>query len=280
MNISEIIKASGKPALYTKGTSFMWSDEHISKQLLKIHLDGSVDLASRKKSTIEKTVNWILDSIKEKGKLNILDLGCGPGLYTEIFAEKGHCVTGVDISKNSIEYARESAKERNLDIKYINSDYLNIKLEPASFDLVILIYTDFGVLTPDERDKLLKIIYSVLKKGGIFIFDVMKDNEIEKKISGKNWECEGFGFWKDTPYIALSESFLFQQEKVILSQYIVIDTFDNIEIFRFWTHFFSKDNLYKMLKINNFFDISFRDDIIPDEDIWSGDNVIFAVCMK
>ncbi len=39
-----------KPELYTQGTSFMWTDEHISKQLLDVHLNVDTDLASRKKS--------------------------------------------------------------------------------------------------------------------------------------------------------------------------------------------------------------------------------------
>ena len=80
MKISEIISQSEKPELYEKGTSFMWTDEHISKQLLNIHINPDVNLASRKKSTIEKTAYWILNTQKEKGKLNILDLGCGLGL--------------------------------------------------------------------------------------------------------------------------------------------------------------------------------------------------------
>ena len=120
MNLADIISKIEKPKIYEKGTAFMWTDEHISKQLLNIHLNPDIDLGSRKKSTIEKTANWILDTQKEKGKLNILDLGCGPGLYTEIFAKAGHNVTGIDISKNSIEYAKKCAKDKKLDITYLN----------------------------------------------------------------------------------------------------------------------------------------------------------------
>ncbi len=280
MIISEIISKSEKPKLYAKGTSFMWTDEHISKQLLDVHLNVDTDLASRKKPTIEKTANWILETQKEKGKLNILDLGYGPGLYAEIFAEKGHSVTGVDISKNSIEYAQKSAKVKRLDVNYINANYLKINIEPNKFDLVVLIYTDLGVLTPSERENLLKMIYCVLKKGGTFIFDVLKDKNIENKTAPKTWEANNSGFWKKSPYLALSESFLYQEEKIILFQHSIIDTIDNIETYRFWTHFFSKNDLRKMLEPNNFIDIRFREDILPNEGIYSGDNVIFTITSK
>jgi len=280
MNIPDIISKTEKPGIYEKGSAFMWTDKHISKQLLKIHLNPDIDIGSRKRSSIEKTARWILETQKDKGQLNILDLGCGPGLYTEIFANAGHNVTGVDISKNSIEYAGKSAKDKKLNITYINASYLEVNLESNSYDLVVLIYTDLGVLTPTERDKLLDMVFSVLKKGGTFIFDVLKDQEIEKKTSSKNWELSKKGFWKELPYLALSESFLYPEEKVILFQHTIVDEEENIEIYRFWTHFFSQNDIGKILKNHNFIDISFREDILPKGDLWNGDNVIFTVTSK
>jgi len=280
LRITEIISKTEKPKIYEKGTAFMWTDKYISKQLLNIHLNPNIDLGSRKKSTIEKTANWILNTQKEKRKLNILDLGCGPGLYTEIFAKAGHIVTGIDISKNSIEYAKQSAKNKKLDITYLNSDYLGTELFSNNYDLIVLIYTDFGVLTPDERESLVKMIFRALKKGGAFIFDVLKDNELENKTSPKTWEATNVGFWKDSPYIALTESFLYPQEKVILFQHNIIDQEENIETYRFWTHFFSKNDILKILNANNFIDIKFREDILPNGDLLNGENVIFTIALK
>ena len=280
MKITDIISKTVRPEIYVKGSSFMWTDEHISKQLLNIHLNPEIDLASRKLSTITKTANWILNTQKKKGKLNILDLGCGPGLYSEIFAKKGHNVTAIDISKHSIEYAKKSAIDQKLNITYRNANYLNIDLEEEKFDLVVLIYTDFGVLNPKERDDLLNLIYKVLKKGGTFIFDVLKDNELEKRISPKNWEAVNSGFWSVSPYIALSESFLYESDKVILFQHTIIDSEDKIETYRFWTHFFSQDDILQILKPHEFTNIRFREDILPKDDMWSGDNVIFSLCSK
>jgi hypothetical protein len=59
MNIKELAKYTVRPELYTPGTAIMWTDKYISAQLLKIHLDKETDLASRKNSSIKKTVNWI-----------------------------------------------------------------------------------------------------------------------------------------------------------------------------------------------------------------------------
>jgi SAM-dependent methyltransferase len=280
MNIQDLISKTQKPKIYEKGTAFMWTDEHISKQLLDVHLNPDVDLASRKKSAIEKTANWILDTQKEKGRLSILDLGCGPGLYAERFAEKGHQVTGVDISKNSIEYAERSARKKKLDISYLNSSYLDIDLEPDQYDLVVLIYTDLGVLLPAERERLLNLVFRVLKKDGTFIFDVLSDKDLEKKIAPKTWDIQDQGFWNGSPYLVLSESFLYPEEKVILYQHTVADEDNTIEIYRFWTHFFSQNDVTGMLKNFTFMDVRFREDILPEGDLWSGDHVLFTMASK
>ncbi|MCP4578040.1 MAG: class I SAM-dependent methyltransferase, partial [Deltaproteobacteria bacterium] len=141
MKIKELIKTAQKPALYTRGTAEMWVDEYISTQLLKTHLNPDMDLASRKDATISLTVGWILE--KAFGhRMNILDLGCGPGLYTEKLAEKGHQVTGMDFSANSIRYAGDSAAGKKLNISYIQQDYLELN-EESRYDLILMIFTDF-----------------------------------------------------------------------------------------------------------------------------------------
>ena len=66
MFIKKLAEITGKPELYKKGKNVMWTDSYISKQLLQIHLNENIDLASRKKTSIVDTVKWILSSIKQK----------------------------------------------------------------------------------------------------------------------------------------------------------------------------------------------------------------------
>ena len=276
MKISQLLKYNKKPDLYTPGTAVMWTDEHISKQLLEVHLNTEIDLASRKKSSIEKTVNWILDKTK-KQQLNILDLGCGPGLYSEILAQKGHNVTGVDFSKNSIEYARKQADKKHLDIHYINQNYLKLELNENQFDLIIIIYTDYCVLNPNERSQFLTNIRKWLKPGGTFIFDANSDKNLEKKVSPNSWKIAENGFWRNEPYLALSASFLYEKEKVILYQHIVTNDNGNAKIYRFYTHFFSENELAKELTENGFTEFNFYNNVLPESDLWNGENIIFCV---
>ncbi len=114
--------------------------------MLKTHLDPNTDIASRKPETIEKIVDFNIRHLGLKAGDSILDAGCGPGLYCERFAQNGLSVTGIDISSNSIAYARDSAFKKGLDIGYVCGNYLDMDFE-NEFDVVFMIWWDFCVLS-------------------------------------------------------------------------------------------------------------------------------------
>jgi 2-polyprenyl-3-methyl-5-hydroxy-6-metoxy-1,4-benzoquinol methylase len=278
MKILDILNSTTKPTIYTKSTTNMWTDDYISKQLLEVHLNEELDLASRKKTTIDKTIDWILKDVNKE--INILDLGCGPGLYTEILAKKGHNVTGIDFSENSIAYARKSAESKGFVIEYKVGNYLEVDFGIERFDLIYMVFTDFGVLMPDDQQLLLKKIKEALKPGGVLIFDVLNDKNIESKIAPKNWEVVPTGFWRPTPYIALSESFLYEDEKVLLSQHTIIEDKNEVNSYRFWAHFYSDEDLLAIIEPYGFGNVSFHRDVLPEGDKWNGDNVTFCRLSK
>lgn len=188
-------------------------------------------------------------------------------------------VTGVDFSKNSIDYAKQEAKQKGLNITYLHQNYLELDVPENHFDLATLIYCDLGPLLPSEREQLLANIRRALKPGGILIFDVLNDKNLEGKVSPKSWEISEKGFWRESPYLALSESLLYKKEKVILSQHIIVEE-NKSDVYRFWTHFFSHENLIKILQPFDFTDIGFYEDVLPEGDIWSGRNVTFCIAYK
>lgn len=279
MNIELIKKLSNKPQLYEKGSSVMWTDPYISRQLLELHVNPDHDIASRGKTKIEDITNWILTQTN-KTKLEILDLGCGPGLYAELMAQKGHSVTGVDFSDNSIQYASKRAKEKQLNIEYLNQNYLDLEFV-GRFDLVILIYLDFCVLLPGERDKILINIHRALKKGGLFICDVVNEKNIGKKTISQSWEIQESGFWRDTPYIALTNGYHYPEAKVLANHHIIIGENNTVDTYIFWSHYYDTKDLIEIFEANGFCDIEHYDNVLPDSNnCWNGENVTFYVSRK
>lgn len=279
MDIDKLHLAAQRPALYEKGDSIMWTDEHISRKLLELHLDPDIDSASRSLESIHKTMEFILSSCKDRS-MKILDLGCGPGIYLEKLAMLGHDCTGIDFSTNSISYARSQAEEKGLHIHYINQDYLRLDFE-VRFDLILLIYTDIGVLLPEERKGLLNRIRRALKPGGIFIFDVLNDKNPEEKFyESQSWSFEFSGFWRPSPYLELINGFHYPDKKVFLKQHTILDESEQIQNYRFWTHYFNADDIREILSSRGFMETEHFENILPANDIWDGENVTFYKTQK
>lgn len=279
MNIEVIQKLANKPELYEKGSSIMWTDPYISKQLLELHINPANDVASRSKVKIEHVSERILEW-SGKPNMKILDLGCGPGLYAECLAQKGHSVTGVDFSETSIQYAVEQARKKHLDIEYITTDYLELDFD-NQFDVVIMIYLDFCALLPEESSKLLDIIHGALKKGGLFICDIVNEKNIDKKTISQSWEIQKNGFWKQTPYIALTNGYHFPEAKVLANHHIVMGEDDSVETYIFWSHYYEKDDFISILESKGFSNIKNLESVLPESsDYWNGENVTFYISQK
>jgi SAM-dependent methyltransferase len=279
MDLKQLEIALKRPPLYEKGDSVMWTDEYISKQLLELHLNPEIDLASRTQQGIDKTIEFILSHC-DKPKLEILDLGCGPGLYAERLAEAGHHITGVDFSETSVEYASSQAKVNRLNIDYFCKDYLTIDYKDR-FDLVLLVYTDFGVLISSDREKLLSNIHKALKPEGIFIFDVINKKNLEQKFKeDKTWSFETGGFWNNNPYLELINGFYYLNENVFLQQHIIIDQTEKIKTYRFWTHYFEEKDIIEILSHQGFNNTESFGEVLPATNIWDGDNITFYKTTK
>lgn len=96
--LGSMAKLLEKPPLYTKSEVAFWDDEHISEQMLRAHLNPEFEGASRKKAFIEKSALWIGEAVPPSSYPLLLDIGCGPGIYAERFAEMGYQVTGMRIA--------------------------------------------------------------------------------------------------------------------------------------------------------------------------------------
>jgi 2-polyprenyl-3-methyl-5-hydroxy-6-metoxy-1,4-benzoquinol methylase len=272
MNLTEIIKAIGNPTPYDKGTDVMWTDRHIAQFLLEAHLNPEIGVASRTAKDIDLTVD-LIDKMFHPGA-EILDLGCGPGLYTERLAKKGHHVTGVDFSKNSIDYAIEQRTKSRSDIEYINDNYLDLDFE-GRFDLIMMIFCDFGALVPDERISLMKMIHKALKPDGVFFFDAIDESTIERLSFNSSWEIVECGFWKPTPYICLSQSFHFKEDKATLDQHLVIDNDDSFKLYRFWNHYFDQADVEKIFGPIGFSKVESIKNVLTGSGPYNDQGVVF-----
>jgi 2-polyprenyl-3-methyl-5-hydroxy-6-metoxy-1,4-benzoquinol methylase len=257
---NKIFEYLKKPELYAASTSKFWDDEHISKGMLEAHLNPSLDAASRNHDFIHRSIDWIEKAAMAGKQGKILDLGCGPGLYAQGFAEKGYDVTGIDFSKRSIEYAKQKAVEKGLSIEYIYGNYLDMDYQ-EEFDLITLIYCDFGVLTHSQREILLKKITQALKKGGRLILDVFTPENYEGKEETATWYLnEGSGFWKPETHLCLESHYIYE-DNIRLDQYVIVAEGEKPEVFRIWDHYYTSEMIKNEIKRGGFEEIEVYSDV-------------------
>ncbi len=224
----------------------LWTDEHTSAQMLAYHLNEEIDLSSRGGAFIDRSVDWIVSHLGVGKGTKIADFGCGPGLYTTRLARRGADVTGIDFSKRSIDHARETASAEGLSVRYINESYLELELDDR-FDLVTMIMCDFCALSPEQRRSMLRKFHGLLAPGGGLLLDVYSLAAFAGCKELATCEIDLLdGFWSPHRYYGFLNTFTYDEEKVVLEKYTIIEAARTRTIYN-WLQYFSPVGLEQEL---------------------------------
>ena len=229
----------------------LWTDEHTSKKMLEFHLNKSVDLSSRSEDFIDRSVSWIVSHFDVGPQTSIIDFGCGPGLYTSLFAETTAKVVGVDFSSRSIKYAREYADQKGLAVSYYHDDYLEFDID-QKFDLITMIFCDYCALSPQQRKILLSRMCGLLKPEGRVLLDVYSVNLFDSKSEVATYEFNQLnGFWSANDYYGFVNTFKYGQEKLLLDKYTIIEQGRTRVVYN-WMQYFSEESIRAEFEENGF----------------------------
>lgn len=81
--------------------------------------------------------NKILANAPQKERLDILDVGTGPGFFAIILSEVGHNVTAIDCSPDMLNEARKNATLAGVDITFMEMECHELTFADNSFDLIV-----------------------------------------------------------------------------------------------------------------------------------------------
>jgi cyclopropane fatty-acyl-phospholipid synthase-like methyltransferase len=224
--------------------SDLWTDEHTSKQMLTFHLNEDIDVSSRNAEFINRSVEWISAHFNVRAGTRIADFGCGPGLYAMRLAARQADVTGIDFSKRSIQYAQEVATKEGLSIHYLNQNYLEFSTDDR-FQLILMIMCDFCALSPTQRQKILSKFHTILEPGGSVLLDVYTLAAFGQRVEAATYEANLLnGFWSPNKYYGFLNTFKYEEEKVVLDKYTLIEP-SRIRTVYNWLQYFSPEALEK-----------------------------------
>lgn len=129
-------------------------------------------------------VKFCIEVLGLKKGGDLLDIACGAGDQSVEFALQGVNVTAFDISSRLIEYAKESAVNRNVSVNFYTGDMLKMSFE-NQFKAAVLLSHSFGFFNHDENKQVLRDTYKALKPKGCLLLDLMNPYNLPKFM--KTW---------------------------------------------------------------------------------------------
>jgi SAM-dependent methyltransferase len=108
----------------------------------------------------------------------LLDIACGRGRHAKHLNQLGYDVIGIDLSKQSIDYAK---KHENETLHFEQHD-MRISLN-KSFDGVLNLFTSFGYFEQDDdNQRVLRAFRNQLRPGGVGVIDFLNTPWVAKNL--------------------------------------------------------------------------------------------------
>ncbi len=222
-DILNIVERVVPPTPWTEGDNIPWNDPAFSERMLLEHLNQDHDLASRKAEKVTSHAGWIFESLLQSRTARILDLACGPGLYTCDLAARGCECVGVDFSPASIRHAKETAAARGLNCEHHLADIRDGDWGEG-FDLAMLIYGQINVFKPSQARKIIDNTFRSLKPGGIVLLEPQTFAQVHAKGGAtSSWYTAGSGLFSDVPHLILQEGFWDDEARTRTERFHAID---------------------------------------------------------
>ena len=102
----------------------------------------------------------------------VCELGCGTGSMTELLADAGYDMIGIDSSVEMLEQAQDKKYESGHDILYLNQDMREFELYGTVRAIVSVCDCMNYILTEEDLLKVFRLVNNYLDPGGVFIFDM------------------------------------------------------------------------------------------------------------
>lgn len=117
----------------------------------------------------------MIDELKPGHDAHFLDLCCGRGRHAKFLSELNYEVTGLDLSPQNIEFAKQFSN----DSLHFEVGDMRLPFGVNRFDYIFNLFTSFGYFDSYEDNlSALKMMKQALKPGGILVLDFMNVSKV------------------------------------------------------------------------------------------------------
>ena len=219
----DLVKRRSIPEPWQEGDNIPWDEPGFSQRTLAEHFPQEHDAASRRSSKIDEHVSWLHSEMLGGQSTRVLDLCCGPGLYTSRLAALGHECLGIDFSPAAITYAEEEAAAKRLPCRYVRED-VRLAEFGTGFGLVMMIYGQVNVFRTADARTLLSKARGALADGGMLVLEAHTLAAVERMgAAGRSWHSAAQGLFSPLPHLVLEERFWDVSLKAATTRFLVLD---------------------------------------------------------
>jgi SAM-dependent methyltransferase len=223
MNLLDMVCRQPVPEPWAEGEKIPWNDPEFSQRMLEEHLSQTHDAASRRFAVIDRHVAWIHEQLLAGQPAQVLDLGCGPGLYTSRLAALGHTCVGIDFGPASVAYAREQAEAAGLSCQYQLEDVRRAGYG-RGYGLVMSVFGEFNVFRRSEAVAMLRKAHGALAPGGLLLLEPHTYETVQwLGQASPRWYSAEHGLWSARPHLCLQENFWDEVREVTTERYYLVD---------------------------------------------------------
>jgi SAM-dependent methyltransferase len=236
-----------------------WNEPGFSERMLDEHLSQSHDGASRRLELIDRQVDWIHTTLLKGSPSDVLDLGCGPGLYSHRLAARRHRCLGIDFSPASIAYARAGAEAEELDCTFRLQDLTTGEFG-GPHDLAMLIFGELNTFDPAAAASLLQRVRAALRPGGTLLLEPHPLDVVRRVGEApSSWYSSEGGLFSPRPHLTLAEHRWFSEEAVAAARYLVVDAATGeVDVFGQRLHAFTDEQYRTVIVDAGFDDVEFH----------------------
>lgn len=123
----------------------------------------------------------------------VLDLGCGTGKMTLELASRGYDMTGIDISAEMLDIAREQSEMGGYDILWLSQDMREFELYGTVDSAVSCLDCINHLTKPSDVKKTFDLMHNYLIPDGIFVFDINGKAKFENIYADRSYVMEEDG---------------------------------------------------------------------------------------
>ena len=133
----------------------------------------------RDEGEARRFIDQLMGELHPLPAARVLDLACGQGRYSRYLASKGFDLTGIDLSRNNISYARQFEEDR---LSFFTHD-MRKPFRVNYFDYIFNFFTSFGYFDSEEEDlQTLRNVRLGLRPTGTFVMDFFNSRVIINQL--------------------------------------------------------------------------------------------------